>query len=233
MSKITSPVSKLGSMFSSTNASNQQKQESKSEESEAKPTTPAENAAKANVTSKDVAASSAAISAAVSANSARSASANSPIKPEGKKGKKDTTYVADADGDSKEMTTNAYGELVEVHNKHNEEIKKKNKFKLKLQERSTAALEAIAAKIGAANIKGTAKKVAGSLGDLFKDIFSPFGQLKDFLCGLPLVGPIFALVFSKMFKGVKKLGKGIFNLGKTAIKWAGNKLLQKTLSTKL
>ena len=233
MSKVASPVARLGSLFSSTNASSQQKQESKSEQSEdTKPATPAENAAKANVTSKDVAASSAAISAAVSANSARSASANAPIKPEGKKGKKDTTYVADADGDSKEMTTNAYGELVEVHNKHNEEIKKKNKFKLKLQERSTAALEAIAAKIGAANIKGTAKKVAGSLGDLFKDIFSPFGQLKDFLCGLPLVGPLFALVFSKMFKGVKKLGKGIFNLGKTAIKWAGNKLLQKTLSTK-
>ena len=232
MSKVASPVARLGSLFSSTNASNQQKQESKSEESETKATTPAENAAKANVTSKDVAASSAAISAAVSANSARSASANAPIKPEGKKGKKDTTYVADADGDSKEMTTNAYGELVEVHNKHNEEIKKKNKFKLKLQERSTAALEAIAAKIGAANIKGTAKKVAGSLGDLFKDIFSPFGQLKDFLCGLPLVGPLFALVFSKMFKGVKKLGKGIFNLGKTAIKWTGNKLLQKGLATK-
>lgn len=232
MSKVASPVARLGSLFSSTNASSQQKQESKSEESETKPATPAENAAKANVTSKDVAASSAAISAAVSANSARSASANAPIKPEGKKGKKDTTYVADADGDSKEMTTNAYGELVEVHNKHNEEIKKKNKFKLKLQERSTAALEAIASKIGAANIKGTAKKVAGSLGDLFKDIFSPFGQLKDFLCGLPLVGPLFALVFSKMFKGVKSLGKGIFNLGKTAIKWAGNKLLQKGLATK-
>ena len=234
MSKVASPVARLGSLFSSTNASNQQKQETKSEESETKPATPAENAAKAkaNVTSKDVAASSAAISAAVSANSARSASANAPIKPEGKKGKKDTTYVADADGDSKEMTTNAYGELVEVHNKHNEEIKKKNKFKLKLQERSTAALEAIAAKIGAANIKGTAKKVAGSLGDLFKDIFSPFGQLKDFLCGLPLVGPLFALVFGKMFKGVKKLGKGIFNLGKSAIKWAGNKLLQKGLATK-
>ena len=233
MSKVASPVARLGSLFSSTNASSQQKQESKSEQSEdTKPATPAENAAKANVTSKDVAASSAAISAAVSANSARSASANAPIKPEGKKGKKDTTYVADADGDSKEMTTNAYGELVEVHNKHNEEIKKKNKFKLKLQERSTAALEAIAAKIGAANIKGTAKKVAGSLGDLFKDIFSPFGQLKDFLCGLPLVGPLFALVFSKMFKGVKSLGKGIFNLGKNAIKWAGNKLLQKGLATK-
>ena len=233
MSKVASPVARLGSLFSSTNASSQQKQESKSEQSEdTKPATPAENAAKANVTSKDVAASSAAISAAVSANSARSASANAPIKPEGKKGKKNTTYVADADGDSKEMTTNAYGELVEVHNKHNEEIKKKNKFKLKLQERSTAALEAIAAKIGAANIKGTAKKVAGSLGDLFKDIFSPFGQLKDFLCGLPLVGPLFALVFSKMFKGVKSLGKGIFNLGKNAIKWAGNKLLQKGLATK-
>ena len=67
------------------------------------------------------------------------------------------------------LISSADGQLMEIPNKHKEEIDAKNQHKVQLQERSTVALERIAEKIGAGASKTgqKARTAGGSLLDSF------------------------------------------------------------------
>lgn len=104
------------------------------------------------------------------------------------------TSVPTGEGDIVQYGVSASdGQPMKLHNKNNQEIEQKNKYKVALQERSTKALENIANKIGASakdGLRDAANQGKDSLLDLLKGIFSPFIQIKDLLYAIPLLGPL-------------------------------------------
>lgn len=129
--------------------------------------------------------------------------------------------LSTGDGDPVQYTKNRNGELVEVHNKNNVEVRAKQKYKLELQERSTRALELIAKGAGYAGNKvvSGAKKATGGIFDLMKGLFTmPLQLIGSIVSMIPFAGPLLRLAgkglgFIGKFLGGKLL-ENVFNINK-------------------
>ena len=150
------------------------------------------------------------------ASEAISARSNDTLKPgksdnkEHKKG--EVWYDTDANGNSIAKTVGPDGTPMVVKNKDNEEVQKKQKYELNLKERSTAALEKIAANVKSEAIdtaKGAGKIVKDGFGNLLSGGLGAIGKLIDTLfLGLP-IGTFF---MNKLKTYLGKAGSAIFKL---------------------
>ena len=149
-------------------------------------------------------------SEAISARSNDTLKSGKSDNKEHKKG--EVWYDTDANGNSIAKTIGPDGTPMVVKNKDNEEVQKKQKYELNLKERSTAALEKIAANVkteAIGTIKDAGKSAKDGLGNLLSGGLGAVGKLIDTLfLGLP-IGTFF---MNKLKTYLGKAGSAIFKL---------------------
>ena len=149
-------------------------------------------------------------SEAISARSNDTLKSGKSDNKEHKKG--EVWYDTDANGNSIAKTIGPDGTPMVVKNKDNEEVQKKQKYELNLKERSTAALEKIAANVkteAIGTIKDAGKSAKDGIGNLLGGGLNAIGKLIDTLfLGLP-IGTFF---MNKLKTYLGKAGSAIFKL---------------------
>ena len=140
--------------------------------------------------------------------------------------KKNIQYISDANGEMIAYTQGSDGTPVKLKNKDNADIEARHKHDLSLRERSCNALESIASSIGAKS-KETVGKATGKLGKgLFGGLLDSLGGLINTLClGLP--------VGTWIIKKLKTLPLKLFGILKNKIPKLLQKIIPKSLKTKL
>ena len=116
-------------------------------------------------------------SEAISARSNDTLKSGKSDNKEHKKG--EVWYDTDANGNSIAKTIGPDGTPMVVKNKDNEEVQKKQKYELNLKERSTAALEKIAANVKTEAI-GTIKDAGKSAKDGIGNLYIAYEKLKKY-----------------------------------------------------
>ena len=149
-------------------------------------------------------------SEAISARSNDTLKSGKSDNKEHKKG--EVWYDTDANGNSIAKTIGPDGTPMVVKNKDNEEVQKKQKYELNLKERSTAALEKIAANVkteAIGTIKDAGKSAKNGIGNLLSGGLGAVGKLIDTLfLGLP-IGTFF---MNKLKTYLGKAGNSILNI---------------------
>ena len=149
-------------------------------------------------------------SEAISARSNDTLKSGKSDNKEHKKG--EVWYDTDANGNSIAKTIGPDGTPMVVKNKDNEEVQKKQKYELNLKERSTAALEKIAANVkteAIGTIKDAGKAAKDGIGNLLGGGLNAIGKLIDTLfLGLP-IGTFF---MNKLKTYLGKAGNSILNI---------------------